>query len=708
MVVPQPWSEDSTAGTRTMASPTGRDPGAATRVTRGSGVVSAKTLELGRGFMSALFMGLRTAQIHDPQNQAFERAVNGVRVAADQLYAATGGFSISFVDESAFLNGVRLRFDGGMFDSMRTLRHILESKELGGIDLRAPPSYDAVRKLLLLFSTAEVKEEVSREDLIAAQIGVLGVQTFADQSRDGVKVDRRIFALQSYAKLLLAFREQQEKAMAGAHGTHAPRLRAVRVVQDLVELCGDRADFLLRLGSNHAGAPIDELHAVNTALLSISIGHALGLQRPDLVDIGVAGLFHDIGRSEGREAPLPVDAGIIGADAPIAYDGELKLADGWEPPMDGSPSADRPVPYTGELRLEHGPAERRARKGERTEGAELLAPEHLMPVEHHATPQDPSDVPQPALIGELVPPEDTEEAYFSLTEPNEFGMTTQASVAPSFDGIELPEDTAAGDDEPIELDPSALLSPAEGTAEDDALVIPVEALDLLSEGANSTEPTMPPVLDESALMPVEEPSPPIVPLGLDAELREIPGQPGHPEELISTTTHPHTAVSLVRLIAGGGIGRSSLTRAIVASEHHVLLGERYDWGDQRPRSHLFSRIVAVADAYDALTGGLGSEDGVPMMPLDALQYLASDPAGRVDLRLVDVLINILRAFPVGTLVVLDNGESAKVTSQAGGTRWDRPVVKTLTDPPRSVDLMLRDEGRFRARIIATFRALEKD
>jgi len=103
--------------------------------TRGANrALSPKAIELGRGFLSALFMGLRTAQIHDSSNKAFERAVQNVRTAAEGLYSATGGFSVSFVDESAFLNGVRLRFDGTTFDAMVTLRHILEQKDLGGIE----------------------------------------------------------------------------------------------------------------------------------------------------------------------------------------------------------------------------------------------------------------------------------------------------------------------------------------------------------------------------------------------------------------------------------------------------------------------------------------------------------------------------------------------------------------------------------------------
>ena len=43
---------------------------------------------------------------------AFEHGINMIRESADALYAATSGFSLRFVEDSAFLNGSRLRFEG--------------------------------------------------------------------------------------------------------------------------------------------------------------------------------------------------------------------------------------------------------------------------------------------------------------------------------------------------------------------------------------------------------------------------------------------------------------------------------------------------------------------------------------------------------------------------------------------------------------------
>ena len=275
--------------------------------------LSPKAVEHARGFLSALFMALRTAQIHDPSNAAFGNAIDAVHRSAEQLYASTGGFQIQFVEESAFLNGVRLRFASGTYMTMRSLRNMLEEAELGGITLQSQPTRKAIRTLIMLVSKVDT-EPASAAELEAAQIGLLGVQTFSDSNKD-YRVDRRIFAVQCYAKLILALTEQIERAKemeAAAFMARSapPRLRVVRVLQDVVELCGDRADFVLRLALNTTGADPEILRGVNTALLSVAMGSAIGLTREQLVDVGLGALFHGIGTRAQAIAWMMQEGGV--------------------------------------------------------------------------------------------------------------------------------------------------------------------------------------------------------------------------------------------------------------------------------------------------------------------------------------------------------------------------------------------------------------
>lgn len=211
--------------------------------------LSDKAVSLAHDFLSALFMGVRTAQIHDATNAAFVNVANRVHESAAALFAAVGPFELKVVEESFFVNNVRLRFQGKTLKSMRSLRRILESQDMGGFRMGSAPTYDSVRKLISVFATgARSGVDGHRQSLADVDIGVYGVQQLADGGGP-VKVDRRVFAVHSYAKLILGLREHtaviEHQRLHGADERVRPRIRVVRVIQDLAELCDDRLDLLL-------------------------------------------------------------------------------------------------------------------------------------------------------------------------------------------------------------------------------------------------------------------------------------------------------------------------------------------------------------------------------------------------------------------------------------------------------------------------------
>ena len=283
-----------------MSSSGGRGPRTGSRV-MGAERLSPKAVELAHDLLSALFMGLRTAQIHDVSNAAFEAAVQRVHEAAVALHAATGGFDVQFVEDSLFVNGVRLRFEAGAHASMRTLRGILESRELGGFRMRSSPTYDAIHRLLSVFAAGARDAERGPRALEAADIVLLGTQRLAD-GKGPATVDRGAFALHCYAKLILALRERHALLDPSREDEHRPSIRLERVVQDMVDLSAERADLLLILASNRQGAAPEDLYGAGACAASLALGRALGFERRDLGDLGVAALLHHLAASSPERA----------------------------------------------------------------------------------------------------------------------------------------------------------------------------------------------------------------------------------------------------------------------------------------------------------------------------------------------------------------------------------------------------------------------
>ncbi|MEL7369882.1 MAG: hypothetical protein AAFN74_13270, partial [Myxococcota bacterium] len=256
-----------------------------------------RTANFAREFLSALFMSLRTAQIHDPGNRAYQTALTRLQQSAEALYAASGGFEVRVVDEFFFINGARLPFDPGSSETLRTLRNLLEAQSLGGFSIESSPTAQGLLQLLSMIAGQQpITEGDQQEELRRLKIGVLGPQRMVDGT--AAKIDRGAVAVHTYAKLILAVRDRLRQLEPGstAPSELQGEIRAVRIVQDLVELVSERIDLLLRLATNTHGAALEELHGANCCVLSIALGYSFGFHRRELSDLGMAALFHHIGQ----------------------------------------------------------------------------------------------------------------------------------------------------------------------------------------------------------------------------------------------------------------------------------------------------------------------------------------------------------------------------------------------------------------------------
>lgn len=148
----------------------------------------------------------------------------------------------------------------------------------------------------------------------------------------------------------------------------------------------------------------------------------------------------------------------------------------------------------------------------------------------------------------------------------------------------------------------------------------------------------------------------------------------------------------------------------VAHEHHMKCDLTGYPRPIRPRSlGITSRIVAVADCYDAATSRRVYQT-VPYPPSAVLQEIRDNPARGMDPVVVKAFINLLGIYPVGTVVVLDTFELAVVESaNPDPSHLSRPAVIVVSDdrgalltPPYRVDLAARGaDGQFARTIIKT-------
>ncbi len=127
-----------------------------------------------------------------------------------------------------------------------------------------------------------------------------------------------------------------------------------------------------------------------------------------------------------------------------------------------------------------------------------------------------------------------------------------------------------------------------------------------------------------------------------------------------------------------GYGEIPYRGMIVAHEHHMKVDLTGYPKAIRPRNlSVYSKIVAVADAFDAATSRR-SYQTVPLQPDEVLREMWENPRRGYDLVLVKALINLVGIYPVGTCVILDSYDVAIVhAANPDISQINRPVVRLV-------------------------------
>ena len=155
----------------------------------------------------------------------------------------------------------------------------------------------------------------------------------------------------------------------------------------------------------------------------------------------------------------------------------------------------------------------------------------------------------------------------------------------------------------------------------------------------------------------------------EAELREIRRHPFHTVELLE-----------------GVRGLPPTVRSIAFQVHERCDGGGYPRGVGTKGLHPYSLIVAVADAYVAMTRPRPHRPA--MMPYDAARSVLIDASrNRFDRTVVRAFLDAVALLPIGSIVELSTGKMGRVI-RANPDKHTCPVVEELDEKSRPTDLTI--------------------
>ena len=125
---------------------------------------------------------------------------------------------------------------------------------------------------------------------------------------------------------------------------------------------------------------------------------------------------------------------------------------------------------------------------------------------------------------------------------------------------------------------------------------------------------------------------------------------------------------------------------LVALQHHERPdGQGYPWGVKQDSIHLFARITAVADVYDALTTDRAYRPKIA--PHQAVEIICQGSGTQFDCAVVRALNKVAVPYQIGSAVKLSNGQCGAIV-RLNTSDLSKPIVCTAKG---SLNLLVEDD-----------------
>jgi HD-GYP domain-containing protein (c-di-GMP phosphodiesterase class II) len=253
----------------------------------------------GRGLIFGYYAALRAIKLYPVENAAVQKALEELATLCRELIASEGELEIRVSGESIFVNATRLRLDLDNYASFSHLLSLYRSAGLGSQQIDgAVTGRDWLVFLSLLQAPAGEDTPAARFEQLHLKLDGAGVRAFTlgppTESDDDSTEKAKERAKKTYAQSVVVTKDLMTAVRYGK----SPNIKKIkRVVQGIVDQILNEETSLVGLTAIRDYDEYTFTHSVNVCIFSVSIGKRLGLSKLQLYDLGMAALFHDIGKS---------------------------------------------------------------------------------------------------------------------------------------------------------------------------------------------------------------------------------------------------------------------------------------------------------------------------------------------------------------------------------------------------------------------------
>jgi len=262
---------------------------------------------------------IQAAKIHTSQNPIVVQSLQEFIGTVHLLASDEGRLTIRIIDGRLFFQEQKVTYRSENANLIAKVIKYFEIRGLHGLSLSTTLQLSERNELLLfatLLNTSERKD--NPEQWLEQQIQKMNldwVEILHEAPSRGQTADREPNATNrlsppsqrrpesarigsgknAYIGALTALKEIATQVTSGRPGGVR---KALRTVQNMVDLIMEDEVVLLGLSTIRDFDDYTYVHSVNVGILAMTLGARIGLSRDSLEMIGICGLFHDIGKTE--------------------------------------------------------------------------------------------------------------------------------------------------------------------------------------------------------------------------------------------------------------------------------------------------------------------------------------------------------------------------------------------------------------------------
>ena len=250
-----------------------------------------------------LYVLIRTARSYDRSNAAMLDSAQALHAIVGQLVDEYDAVRFDVVNDCVFFNRVRMRSRVAGFNTIKYFVEETKRRGIRSITFDEMAEIDDLLSFAMVFTEidptladpfAELARRMELEGIAGIEIKPIK-KSIEDALHEVRALPTKEEAKRSFFSALHIVKEAVQEGVA--KGKVNPR-KVKRVVESVVDSILSDEESMMALTAIKDYDEYTYHHSFNVCIYSIALGNRLGLPRQALCELGIAALFHDLGKTD--------------------------------------------------------------------------------------------------------------------------------------------------------------------------------------------------------------------------------------------------------------------------------------------------------------------------------------------------------------------------------------------------------------------------